>query len=111
MPPADVEAEAALLGLTPVLNKNNDAIGYEGQQAQKIEALVQEIVGGNNAYSVSPDRRTLSSGFCSAVTRASPRHRWACRPMNTRPAAARSSPAAARASENHLGHVRSPLAR
>ena len=52
MPPADVEAEAALLGLTPVLNKNNDAIGYEGQQAQKIEDLVQEIVGGNNAYSV-----------------------------------------------------------
>ena len=52
MPPADVEAEAALLGLTPVLNKNNDAIGYEGQQAQKIEDLVQEIVGGNSAYSV-----------------------------------------------------------
>jgi hypothetical protein len=52
MPPANVEAEAALLGLTPVLNKNNDAIGYQGQQGQKIEDLVQEIVGGNSAYSV-----------------------------------------------------------
>lgn len=52
MPPADVEAEAALLSLVPVLNRKSDTIGYEGQQAQKIDDLVQEVVGGNSAYSV-----------------------------------------------------------
>ena len=51
-PPADIEAQAAQLGLTPVLNKNNDVIGYEGERAQKIDDLVQNVVGGNNAYSV-----------------------------------------------------------
>jgi hypothetical protein len=51
-PPADIEAQAALLGLTPVLNKKNVIIGYERQQAQKIDDLVQEVVGGNSTYSV-----------------------------------------------------------
>jgi hypothetical protein len=51
-PPADIETQAALLVLTPVLNRNNDVIGYESEQAKKIDALVQDLVGGNNAYSV-----------------------------------------------------------
>ena len=51
-PPADIEAQAALLGLTPILNKNNEVIGYEDEQAKKIDKLVQDLVGGNNAYSV-----------------------------------------------------------
>jgi hypothetical protein len=51
-PAADIEAQAALLGLAPVLNKKNDVIGYEGQQAPKIEDLVQKVVGGNSTYSV-----------------------------------------------------------
>jgi hypothetical protein len=51
-PPADIEAQAALLGLKPVLNKNKEVIGYEGEQARKICDLVQEVVGGNNSYSV-----------------------------------------------------------
>ena len=40
------------LGLTPILNKNNEVIGYEDEQAKKIDKLVQDLVGGNNAYSV-----------------------------------------------------------
>jgi hypothetical protein len=51
-PPADIEAEASLLGLTPVLNKKNETIGYEGQKMQPTEALVEVVVGGNGAYSV-----------------------------------------------------------
>jgi hypothetical protein len=51
-PPADIEAQAALLGLTPVLNKKKGVIGYEGEQQPKIEDLVQKVVGGNSAYSV-----------------------------------------------------------
>jgi hypothetical protein len=52
MPPAAVEAEAGSLGLTPVLNKKNDCIGYERLQMAKIDDLAQEIVGGNGAYSL-----------------------------------------------------------
>jgi hypothetical protein len=49
---ADMEAEAATLGLTPVLNKNKDVIGYEGQQIPKLHELSEEIVGDNGAYSM-----------------------------------------------------------
>lgn len=52
MPLADVEAEAASLGLAAVLNKKNEVIGYEHQRVQKIDDLVQDIIGGNGAYSV-----------------------------------------------------------
>ncbi|HEX3779760.1 MAG TPA: hypothetical protein VHX38_08820 [Pseudonocardiaceae bacterium] len=52
MPPADVEAEAGLLGLTAVPNRNGAVIGYEGQKPQKIEDLVPLIVGHNGAYSL-----------------------------------------------------------
>jgi len=51
-PSPDIEAEAALLGLTPVLDKKNDTVGYEGQKMAKIDELVQEVVGGNSTYSV-----------------------------------------------------------
>lgn len=52
MPPTAVQAEAALLDLMPVKNKNNDVIGYEGQQPKKIDDLVPLIVGNNGAYSL-----------------------------------------------------------
>jgi hypothetical protein len=48
----EVEAEAAMLGLTPVLNKHNQVIGYEGQQMESLQALVEQVVGDNGAYSV-----------------------------------------------------------
>lgn len=49
---AEVEAEAAILGLTPVVNKNSDIIGYQGQKPPKLHELVQEIVGDNGSYSL-----------------------------------------------------------
>jgi hypothetical protein len=50
--PADVETEAALLGLNPLLNKHGVVIGYEDQKIEQMENLVPRIVGDNGAYSV-----------------------------------------------------------
>lgn len=52
LPPADVEAQAMSLGVTPVVNKKNQVIGYERQQMPRIEELVRLVVGDNGAYSV-----------------------------------------------------------
>lgn len=52
MPPTHVKAEASLLGLAAVVNKNNEVIGYENQKPEKIDDLVQEIVAGNGVYSL-----------------------------------------------------------
>lgn len=49
---ADIKAEAAILALTPKLNKKNDIIGYEGQEPPKISEIAREIVGDNGAYSL-----------------------------------------------------------
>jgi hypothetical protein len=51
-PPADVEAEAAVLGLAPVLNRRQQVIGYESQIMPKVIDLVREIVGDNGMYSI-----------------------------------------------------------
>jgi len=52
MPPADVEADAALLGLNPLPNKHGVVIGYEGQKIEQIKKLAALIVGDNGVYSV-----------------------------------------------------------
>jgi hypothetical protein len=52
MPPADVETEAASLGLNPLPNKHGVVIGYEGQKMEQIKDLVPLIVGDNGTYSV-----------------------------------------------------------
>jgi hypothetical protein len=49
---AEVEAEAAILDLTPVQNKNSEIIGYGGQEPAKLHELVREIVGDNGSYSL-----------------------------------------------------------
>jgi hypothetical protein len=50
---SEILADAGILGLSPVLNKHNDTIGYEGQRMGRIDDLVQEIVGGNSVYSLA----------------------------------------------------------
>lgn len=49
---SEIQAEAGALGLSPVLNKKNDIIGYEGEKPRKFDDLVEEIVGGNSMYSL-----------------------------------------------------------
>jgi hypothetical protein len=51
-PPADIEAEASVLGLTPVPTNNGAVIGYEGQRALGYAARVEDMLGEGATYSV-----------------------------------------------------------
>jgi hypothetical protein len=48
----DIQSEAASLGLSRVLNRKSEAIGYEGQKFPGLDQISNEITGANGAYSV-----------------------------------------------------------